>query len=246
VKNRPPLFLEMDAFDGEQWAATSNHSNSWILVGTSDGDAMSTCKTHEQLHDSKTPSWGMDGTFTHMKENIMCCVDSSQTSTGSISKTDDSDISSEIASSASFNAVATTDNALGMEQLIHTELEPIWLGAKDGWNGGSHDDAMEFCQNFRGKQLCPYAAYCPHGSGQPVLGRHRVDFNAEGVLYAPVFGNENHWVMIGQKGENSATTCMSHYQLEGSYPTWGLTDEQSEYKKYILCCTMSTHMNTSA
>ena len=86
----------------------------------------------------------------------------------------------------------------------------------------------------------PYAAYCPHGAGKPVMGRHKRDFNAEGELYAPVFGSENHWVMIGQKGENSATTCMSHYQLEGSNPSWGLTTERSELKKYVMCCTMNT------
>ena len=39
VKNRPPLL----------WAPSSSHLNSWILVGTTDGDPTSTCKTHEEL-----------------------------------------------------------------------------------------------------------------------------------------------------------------------------------------------------
>ena len=235
VTNRPPLFLDKDAFDGEQWAPTSSHHNSWILVGTADGDASSTCKTHEELHDNKTPSWGEDGSFTHLKENVMCCV-TPKTSAESVSETDDSGNSSETSS----NTITAANNALDMEQLMQTQLKPLWLGEDEGWTGGSHDDAMAFCKTIRGKQLCPYSAYCPHGAGQPVMGRHKIDFNAEGELYSPVFGNENHWVMIGQKGENSATTCMSHYQLEGSNPSWGLTTDNAELKKYVMCCTMNT------
>lgn len=231
----------MDAFEGEQWAPTSGHSNSWIMVGTSDGDVSSTCKSHEELHNNKAPSWGEDGTFTHLKENIMCCVSPPQSNTESISETDDTGNSaSETASDTSAGTVETASNTLDIETLMQTQLKPLWLGASEGWTGGSHQDAMDFCKTIRGKQLCPYSAYCPHGAGQPVMGRHKVDFNAEGELYAPVFGNENHWVMIGQKGENSATTCMSHYQLEGSNPTWGLTTDRTELKKYVLCCTMNT------
>jgi hypothetical protein len=238
VKNRPPLFLEQDAFDGEQWAPTSAHSNSWILVGTSDGDPTSTCKTHEDLHDDRKPTWGEDGTFTHLKENIMCCMNPSQVET--ISETDDTGSSSETAQNTPSNTVTSPNNALDVEQLMQTQLKPIWVGEDEGWKGGSHQDAMEFCKTIRGKQLCPYSAYCPHGAGSQVMGKHKRDFNAEGELYAPVFSNENHWVMIGQKGSNSATTCMSHYQLEGSNPEWGLTSEKAELKKYIMCCTMNT------
>lgn len=238
VKNRPPLFLDQDAFNGEQWAPTSSHPNSWIMVGTTDGDVSSTCKTHEELHDNKAPSWGEDGLFTSMKENIMCCV-TPKTSGESVSETDDSGSGSETSSNSPSNTL-TGNSILDMEQIMQNKLKPLWLGEGEGWTGGSHEDAMAFCKTIRGKQLCPYSAYCPHGAGQPVMGRHKIDFNAEGELYAPVFGNENHWVMIGQKGGNSATTCMSHYQLEGSNPSWGLTTERSELKKYVMCCTMNT------
>ena len=42
--------------------------------------------------------------------------------------------------------------------------------------------------------------------------------------------------MVGQKHGNSATTCMTHEQLEGSPPVWGETGEWPEMKKHIMCC----------
>ena len=243
VRNRPPLFLEQDAFDGEQWAPTSSHSNSWIMVGTTDGDPTSTCKTHEELHNNKKPSWGEDGTFSHLKENIMCCMKPPHSAVQSITETDDNGSNSVAASNTAVETVTNTNTAFDMEHLMMDKLKPLWLGEAEGWTGGSHQDAMDFCTTVRGKQLCPYAAYCPLGVGKPVMGRHKVDFNAEGEIYAPVFGKQNHWVMIGQKGENSATTCMSHYQLEGSNPSWGLTSDKPEMKKYVMCCTMNLNKN---
>lgn len=170
----------------------------------------------------------------------MCCV-SPKSSTESISETDDTG-NGNAASNTSSNTITASNNALDMEILLQNQLKPLWLGEDEGWTGGSHDDAVAFCKTIRGKQLCPYSAYCPHGAGQPVMGRHKKDFNAEGEIYAPVFGNENHWVQIGQKSENSATTCMSHYQLEGSNPAWGLTSDKPELKKYVMCCTMNTNV----
>ncbi|KAL7552990.1 hypothetical protein ACHAWF_016231 [Thalassiosira exigua] len=65
-----------------------------------------------------------------------------------------------------------------------------------------------------------------------VLGGHIYDFNQEGEQWAPIQG-ENSWVMIGQKYQNSATTCMSFEWLEGSSPGDGIT---AEFKRHIMCC----------
>ena len=87
--------------------------------------------------------------------------------------------------------------------------------------------------------LFTYAFYsdCPHGPGQPVMGGHPVHFNVEGEQWAPVYDNKNHWVMIGQKYENSATTCMDTWALEGEEPPWGLTNDRPDLKRHIMCCT---------
>lgn len=254
VAGQPPLFLKTEAYEGEQWAPTNRDSNSWVLVGTSDGDPSTTCSMHEALHAGKAPAWGLDGTFTSMKENIMCCVDASfsaieqvvtqEMTTASVNAVTNANADattaqqSESTSSQQIPTTTSTSNGLDLEIVMQKQLSPLWLGANEGWNGGTHDDALAFCKSIRGQQLCPYSAYCPHGPGMPTMGRHKTDFNSEGEQYAPVFGSANHWVMIGQKDGNSATTCMSHNQLEGGLPDWGMSTDHAEMKKHILCCTI--------
>ncbi len=70
------------------------------------------------------------------------------------------------------------------------------------------------------------------------MGGHRYDFDAEGEQWAPVGGVEsNMWVMIGQKYQNSATTCMTFDWLEGTSPgDWGGTDANSKRKRHVMCC----------
>ena len=57
-----------------------------------------------------------------------------------------------------------------------------------------------------------------------------MDFNTEGEQWAAVFGGDYHWVMIGQKYQNSATTCMD--SKEGN----GVSSENAN-RKYIMCCS---------
>lgn len=113
---------------------------------------------------------------------------------------------------------------------------PVWLDKKHGWSGGSYQDAEEFCHGMGGKKLCPYAIYCPDGFGRQPLGGHNAVLNNEGIQYAPIFGANNQWVMVGQKDGNAATTCMLHSQLEGGLPDWGLNEERQDLKNHILCC----------
>ena len=94
------------------------------------------------------------------------------------------------------------------------------------------------CRGFGNRKICPYTAYCPHGPGQPVMGGHETDFKTEGEQWAPVYGEKyNHWVMIGQKYQNRATTCMDNEELEGEESSWGSSKENASMKKYIMCCS---------
>ncbi|KAL7551330.1 hypothetical protein ACHAWF_014522 [Thalassiosira exigua] len=206
-----PLFLQREAFGGEQWAPVSNsgdqgdgQGNSWVLVGTINDESWSTCMSYDQINPKQDPQWGVDGSQPELKENVLCCQN---------------------------------PNKLLKEQNFAGHLDPIWLDESHGWAGGSHAAAMEFCGTLGRRKLCPYAAYCPHGPGQAVLGGHTRDFNAGGEQWAPVFGEGNRWVMIGQKYANAATSCMDNLQLEGEEPRWGASDERPELKKHVLCCT---------
>ena len=201
------LFFERDPFIGEQWAPVSKYDNSdgneWVLIGMIDDSSSSTCMRYEQLYN-EPPQWGMDGSQTELKENILCCINPSY---------------------------------LKNEMVYLKDMNAIWLDESHGWKGGSHSDAINFCHGLAGKKLCPYGAYCPHGPAQPVIGGHIVDFNSEGEQWAPVHDFDNHWVLVGQKYQNSATTCMTHMELEGSSPDWGLTNENAHLKKHIMCCS---------
>eukprot|EP00585_Thalassiosira_rotula_P012866 CAMPEP_0196130710 /NCGR_PEP_ID=MMETSP0910-20130528/989_1 /TAXON_ID=49265 /ORGANISM="Thalassiosira rotula, Strain GSO102" /LENGTH=875 /DNA_ID=CAMNT_0041390065 /DNA_START=113 /DNA_END=2737 /DNA_ORIENTATION=- len=116
-----------------------------------------------------------------------------------------------------------------MTNILHQKFKPLWISTHEGWNGGSHDDAVRLCASIRGKKLCPYSAMCPHGPGSAVMGGQKhLEFEVEGEQYAPALGGENHWVMIGSGGEgeeenalsSSSRKCMTHRQLEGRAPEW--------------------------
>ncbi len=125
-------------------------------------------------------------------------------------------------------------------------MHPVWFDSTSGWNGGSHDDAVELCASMTGTTgkamtLCPYVVYCPNGPSQkPIsINAEGRDFASEGEQWAPVFGQgDNVWVMIGMKGTNKVTQCLSYSQLhEGDDPEWGKDDSMKEIKKYVMCCS---------
>jgi len=209
-----PLFLGKSAFEGEQWAPVSttdsDPNNNWIQVGTLSGNSQSTCAKFGDLKGMKPNGWSVeDSADLQMRENVLCCLN---------------------------------PNHLLKEMNFAKDLDVVWLDETFGWKGGSHDDAKEFCKKLGNKKLCPYSAYCPHGAGQPPIGGHVEDFNMVGEQWAPVHlatqdhDKSNYWVMIGQKYQNSATTCMDNYELEGGEPEWGVSNEKAEMKKYIMCC----------
>jgi len=124
---------------------------------------------------------------------------------------------------------------------LHSRFKPLWLGEADGWSGGDHDDAAEFCAGIRGKSLCPYSAMCPNGPGGAVMGgRHQAVLavkEGEGAQYAPVMGGS--WVLIhggGADGPGTEDVCRSYEQLngDGSVPEVGEGAEM----RHIMCCTV--------
>lgn len=72
-----PLIFGTAASPREQWAASALNPNSWILIGTADGDPTRTCETHDSLHGGAQPLWGLDGTSKELKQHVLCCKRSS-------------------------------------------------------------------------------------------------------------------------------------------------------------------------
>jgi hypothetical protein len=142
------------------------------------------------------------------------------------------------ASSESAAPATPSKSKVDLASVLHNKYKPLWLSAREGWTGGSHSDAVEYCNSVRGKSLCPYSAMCPHGPGNTVMGgRHQLTFEVEGTQWAPVMGGENHWVMIGKDGDGSSR-CKTHRQLQGRAPAWGLTSDNADMKRHVMCCTV--------
>lgn len=138
------------------------------------------------------------------------------------------------------SAAASPAEQIG--SILHQKFKPLWLGVNEGWNGGSHDDAIQFCESIRGRKLCSYAVICPKGDGPDAIvmgGRHMAEFKVENEQYAPLFGSGNNWVMIGQKDGDPSTKCKTYHQLEKKHPEWGLNSDRADIKKNIMCCNYS-------
>ena len=113
---------------------------------------------------------------------------------------------------------------------------PFWITRANGWIGGNYNDAVTLCESFEA-HLCPYEAYCPLGKSRPVMPGYPDDFDADEENYAPIGGFENSWINLGKKDGSGVTTCQGYSQLYSVQPAWGLTSDEPDMKKYIMCCT---------
>ena len=205
------LYLDRSSFQGEKWAPFSGGSDNsdWVLVGMLQGLPTTTCASYTSLKD-RSPMWdGSDGPAEH-KQHVLCCEDEE-----------------------------VDDQGIDIESAMRQMYQPIWFDRLDGWNGGSWDDAVQFCNGHGGRELCTYQVICPYGYGKSPMGGHRYDFDAQGEQWAPIREEEEgqtiQWVMIGQKYENSATTCLSFDVLEGS-PAPSNWEGMADLKKHVMCC----------
>lgn len=244
-------------------APISDFPNGWVQVGSENA-----CVQYSSVGGSSSSSSTSTTTTTHDEEDAVAMIEEVvheevvNTANESVqndnesqevvtiveneSKQDDvtpSTTDSQVVTSTDATDTTATNinQSFDMTSTLHRKFKPFWLSSKDGWNGGSYDDAVEFCSSIRGKQLCPYSVMCPHGPQQFVMGGYRrVEFEVEGEQYAPILGGENHWVMIGNmEHDGEIAKCMTHRQLEGKAPEWGLNEERQEVKKYIMCCTIN-------
>ena len=195
------------------------------------------CIDHEKLH-GQAPSWGLDGSEPDLKHHILCCTKSSivaatthhQQQGGAGVEEHSHDTSSQ-ASPAS-----EEDNTIDEA----AEKVGVWFQVANGWNAGSHTDAEHYCSlkevNGKRMELCSYEAYCPSGPSRPPVDGHLAVDGEESEQWAPTSNGDNQWVMVGMRGHNKATQCLTHGQLNGAPPEWGLDSSNAEHKHHIMCC----------
>ena len=117
------------------------------------------------------------------------------------------------------------------EGSVINELNPVWYGT-DEWISGSYEDASHFC-NFKSKELCPYAAYCPYGPGNHPIGGWAAnkDFEEQWAPIKSKWPKANLWVLIGAQNDNPFSQC----NVEDS-PSFGFDKSEPELKLHIMCC----------
>jgi len=100
-------------------------------------------------------------------------------------------------------------------------------------------DALIYCEN-KGQRLCTAQEYCPHGKGKKPAGGNQV-----GDSWAPTSDSNNEWIFIGN---DAAKMCSTYSELnKGEYPSWGNSNQESDFKGNLLCCPMKLRvMNTSS
>jgi len=205
--NNKPLYFEMSAYEGEQWAPISDEDQQWVMIGN---EGLQTCVVN--------PPQVPVGTFPPtVKKHLMCCH--GQSAPSNVAGDDTTEIPEGALEHFNF------------EGSVINELNPVWYGT-DEWISGSYEDATHFC-NFKGKELCPYAAFCPYGPGNPPIGGWvaSIDFEEQ---WAPIKGNDqssNQWVLIGVQNDDPFGQCI----VEDS-PSFGFDKSQHELKLHIMCC----------
>ena len=121
------LFLDRPPFHGEQWAPVRSRSES-------DWVMVGTARDHPMstcaLYDSLQDfiEWEAGDLPSVHKQHVLCCADD-----------------------AKVNGVDT------LEKIKRMRMRPVWFDSIDGWNGGSWDDAVHFCNGHGGRELCDYS-----------------------------------------------------------------------------------------
>jgi len=247
-----PLVYQMEAFDeGMQWSPISNGFNQWVMVGRS-SDGPFTCRTHMELNYHE-PDWGIDGTQPELKKYILCCQGTKEADNGiDMDEVDQSLATGNEAgvphtgagNSSPHPGEQHTDESIAA---LKRALDPVWFDFVLGWNGGTHDEALEFCDSLD-RELCPYGAYCPQGPTYPALPGHGLSnsLGEKSDQWAPIINANNEWVMIGTIDNNKSTQCMDYSMLNGGdSPSWGLDGSMRETKLHILCCDKSTFVSAT-
>ena len=134
-----PLYLNRPAFAGEQWAPVVHYANHEDSVRGS----------HRRAND-----WVLVGTIDDLSWSTCMTYDQIHNERPEPAWGLDG---SQPELKENILCCQNPNNLL-KEQTFAQQLDPIWLDESHGWTGGSHDDAMKFCETLGKRKLCPYTA----------------------------------------------------------------------------------------
>jgi len=162
-----------------------------------------------------SPQWGIDGEDNEAgTTNILCCL-----GPNTMSMIDDKEMS--------------------LVQ-VNDYFAPKSFNRESGYTGQSFHEALQYCKAIDGYDLCPYSAICPNGPDSKPMGGVRVsekaqDPNDNGV-WIPILDTINEWVQVSAQGE----TCIAYSHTHPDRPDWGMTGENEEITREVMCCLEQT------
>jgi hypothetical protein len=240
------VIFDMAFDEGEQWAATGDRNNQFVQVGKEDQ-----CN---RVTASSPAGYGRSNGDIDVMKHVMCCNDvviEITTEGGEQSSAEKAPLATDetaAESTATGNQSSGSTTSATPHHLTLTELEhavknhyiPFWFGFKDGWSGGTYDDAVDFCANLdpgRGDNfhLCPMKVYCPNGpdTDKPLFLQREA---FEGEQWAPTTLAHNAWIQIGRIDPENPRTCTMYNENNQKDPDWGLDGSEPGLKQHIMCC----------
>ena len=231
--------------NGEQWSAIGLTENQWVQVG-----GMFTCHLYTDLNEEKKPAWGITGVSREhehgaggITQNIMCCRDVGKHGIDLDHVDGDSPkdtTNSEKKNPNNGNVAESQSQDLEIqkrEKAVIAAFKPIWFSTAHGWNGGTYEDAILFCESMGFMVLCPYAAYCPNGRFKSPLPGSMMTTD-DGEEWCAANGPMNTWVQIGMIDGDPDTKCTLHHEILGERPQFGVDGSRKDVKHHIMCCQM--------
>jgi len=124
-------------------------------------------------------------------------------------------------------------------------FDPTWFDRRSGWEGITFTDAVNFCKSKEKRVPCSYEFYCNEGPGLPPYE----GVKPNGEQWAAMSNGPNQWVQVGTMDNNPSLTCMTHKQLKGRLPDWGVTGISTEHAhgaggitQNLMCCYDANHL----
>ena len=136
--------MSSDSENPAQWAPSLDYGNQWVMIGEVDGNKSTQCLDYGMLNGMDEAPWGSDGSNSELKHHILCCA---------TNKYDISNVEDDGSKMVDKAEVAKKEEISS----VIMKLSPIWYSPEEGWAGGSHDQALQFCE-MQDKELCPYVA----------------------------------------------------------------------------------------
>ena len=104
------------------------------------------------LNKGQGPLWGLDRSVVKFKQHILCCTNTHSRQPTEQENTDNKEES--LSPTPKFEEEVAT--------VTGTAIKGAWFHITDGWNAGSHDDAIHFCASKKildaPLEVCPYEA----------------------------------------------------------------------------------------